>query len=325
MSWVRGEYMGCSELIEAFLAANQYTFASHTLRAYRYDLTTFARLRPDILIHDITESHLHIYLDATDDLTSNTMARRKATLHACFGWAFRQGLLPADPTEKLKTIRIDVRVPRPLTEKQVEAILDVIPQQDLRNRLLLTLLYETGLRIGEALKLHTQQVHLDNQDGGYLQIVDKVTKERVIPLIDASRSVALLRNVLQTLDEGDPLFPGDVSKGGRHRKAINYTTIRKHFERYVDQARSTYSELFDDEKEPITIHRLRHTFATLKLRDGISLASVSMLLGHSSTQTTQYYTRFDLETTKRELINLETAKRELEEARQRKRHWEKRP
>ncbi len=272
--------MGCSELIEAFLAANQYTFASHTLRAYRYDLTTFARLRPDILIHDITESHLHIYLDATDDLTSNTMARRKATLHACFGWAFRQGLLPADPTEKLKTIRIDVRVP---------------------------------------------QVHLDNQDGGYLQIVDKVTKERVIPLIDASRSVALLRNVLQTLDEGDPLFPGDVSKGGRHRKAINYTTIRKHFERYVDQARSTYSELFDDEKEPITIHRLRHTFATLKLRDGISLASVSMLLGHSSTQTTQYYTRFDLETTKRELINLETAKRELEEARQRKRHWEKRP
>ena len=317
--------MGCSELIEAFLAAKQHKFASHTLRAYRYDLTMFARLRPDILIHDITESDLHMYLDATADLTSNTLARRKATLHACFGWAYRQGLLPIDPTATLKAIRIDLRVRRPLTEKQVEAILDVIPRQDLRNRLLLTLLYETGLRIGEALKLHTQQVHLDNQDGGYLQIVDKVTKERVIPLIDASRSVALLWNVLKTLDEGDPLFPGDVSKGGRHRKAINYTTIRKHFERYVDQARSTYPELFDDEKEPITIHRLRHTFAALKLRDGISLASVSMLLGHSSTQTTQYYTRIDLETTKRELINLETAKRELEEARLRKRHWEKLP
>src|SRR6266568_960567 len=282
--WIHGEYMSCNELVEAFLTAKQHTFASHTLRVYRYELTTFAQSYPDLLIHNITESHLRLYLDEKNDLKTNTLVHRKATLHSCFNWAYEQGLLPVDPTAKLEAIPFHMRVPRLLTEKQVEAILDVIPQQDLRNRLLLTLLYETGLRIGEALKLHTQQVHLDNQDGGYLQIVDKVTKERVIPLIDASRSVALLRNVLQTLDEGDPLFPGDVSKGGRHRKAINYTTIRKHFERYVDQARSTYSELFDDEKEPITIHRLRHTFATLKLRDGISLASVSMLLGHSSTQ-----------------------------------------
>jgi integrase/recombinase XerD len=315
MCWVRGEYMGCSELIEAFLAAKQDTFAPHTLRTYRYELSTFARLRPDILIHDITEPQLRLFLDATADLKPNTLARRMATLHSCFDWAYRQGLLPADPTTKLKAMPISVRIPHPLTEKQVEAILDVIPRQDLRNRLLLTLLYETGMRIGEALQLHTQQVHLDNQDGGYIQIVNKVNKERVIPLIDASRSVVLLQEVLKTLDEGDSLFPGDVSKRGRHGEAINYTTIRHHFERYVDQARSTCPELFIDEKEPITINRLRHTFATIKLRDGISLSSVSMLLGHSSTQTTQYYTRIDLE----------TVKRELEEARQRKLQREKLP
>ncbi len=313
--WVRGEYMGCTELIEAFLAAKQYTFAPHTLRVYRYELSTFARLSQDILIRKITVSHLRQYLDAKADLRPNTQARRKSILHACFSWAYRQGLLPADPSAKLEVIPIDVRVPRTLTEKQVEAILDVIPRQDLRNHLLLTLLYETGMRIGEALNLHTHQVHLNDEDGGYLQIVYKVHQERVIPLIDASRSVALLQEVLKTLDEGDPLFSGDVSKGGRHGKAMNYTTIRHHFERYVDQARSTYPKLFIDEKEPITIHRLRHTFATIKLRDGISLSSVSMLLGHSSTQITQYYIKTDLE----------TVKRELKDARQKKLHREKLP
>jgi integrase/recombinase XerD len=305
--------MSSSELIEAFLAAKQHTFSSHTLRAYRYELSTFVQFDPDILIHDITESHLRLYMNATADLKPNTLARRKSTLHSCFGWAYRQGLLPTDPTVKLKAIPIGVRVPHSLTEKQVEAILAVIPQQDLRNRLLLTLLYETGMRIGEALKLHTQQVHLDNEDGGYLQIINKANKERVIPLIDTSRSVMLLQAVLKTLNEGDPLFPGDMSKGGRHLEAINYTTVRYHFERYVDQARSTYPELFVNEEEPITIHRLRHTFATNKLLDGISLSSVSMLLGHSSTQFTQYYIRIDWETVNRELSEARQRKRDRKE------------
>ncbi|SRR6266487_1272251 len=313
--WIHGEYMSCNELVEAFLTAKQHTFASHTLRVYRYELTTFAQSYPDLLIHNITESHLRLYLDEKNDLKTNTLVHRKATLHSCFNWAYEQGLLPVDPTAKLEAIPFHMRVPRLLTEKQVEAILDVIPQQDLRNRLLLTLLYETGIRIGEALKLQIQDVHINHVDGGYLQAVDKGNKKRRIPLIDGSRSVALFQEVLKTLDEGDSLFSGDVNKGGRHGKAMNYTTIRHHFERYVDKARSRYPELFVDEKESITIHQLRHTFATIKLRDGISLSSLSLLLGHSSTQTTQYYTR----------TNLESVKRELAEALERKRQREKPP
>src|SRR5437667_3593305 len=142
ITWIHGGYMSCSELIEAFLAAKQHTFASHTLRAYRHDLTRFAQLHPDIFIHKITESHLRLYLDATDDQKPNTKARRKATLHSCFSWAYKQGLVPSDPTAILEAVPFEVRVPRPLTEKQVEAILNVIPQQELRNRLLLTLLFE---------------------------------------------------------------------------------------------------------------------------------------------------------------------------------------
>ena len=147
-----------------------------------------------------------------------------------------------------------------------------------------------------------QQVHLNDLDGDYLRVVDKKgNKERVIPLIDASHSVALLREVLKTLNGVGPLFRGDVSKGGRHGEAINYNTIWYHFERYVDQARSTHPERFVDEHEPITINRLRHTYATNKLRDGISFLTVSKLLGHTNPQMTLRYAKTDLEMIKREL------------------------
>src|SRR5207248_1710575 len=150
---------------------------------------------------------------------------------------------------------------------------------------------------------------LNDLDGGYLRIVGKGNKERVIPLIDASCSVALFRRVLKTLGGVGPLFSGDVRKGERYGEALDYGTVRYHFERYVGQARSTRPEHFANEHEPITIHRLRHTYATFKLRDGVSLPSVRKLLEHKNLQTTLRYTEIDLETIKRELV----------EARQRKR------
>jgi site-specific recombinase XerD len=301
--------MEWTELIEAFLAANSYAFSFNTRRAYRYDLMACAQLLGSIPIAEITVSHLRQFLDATTDLAPTTLARRKAALCSCFGWAYQQDLLTADPTAKLEAIAIGEHSPRPLTEKQVEMIFAIIPRKALRNRLLLMLLYETGMRIGEALSLQVQQVHLNDLDGGYLRIVGKGNKERVIPLIDASHSVALLRKLLKTMSGVGPLFRGDVCKGGRYGEAIDYSTIWYHFERYVEQARSNHPEHFANEQEPITLHRLRHTYATLKLRDGVSLPSVRKLLGHKNLQTTLRYTEIDLETLKRELV----------EARQRKR------
>lgn len=306
--------MDWTELIDAFLSAKRLTLAPNTRRAYRYDLQACAHLLNDVPISEITVSHLRFLLDASLDLAPTTLARRKAALHSCFNWAYQQNLLLADPTAKLEAIPVGERDPRPLTEKQVEAILAAIPRYDLRNRLLLTLLYETGMRVGEALGLQVHQVHLNDLDGGYLRVVGKGNKERVIPLIDAGRSVALLRKLLK-LQGGvvaagaagaagtvGPLFRGDVRKGGRYGEALDYSTLWYHFERYVKHAQSTHPELFASEHEPITLHRLRHTYATIKLRDGVSLPSVRKLLGHKNIQTTLRYTEIDLETVKRELV-----------------------
>jgi site-specific recombinase XerD len=120
------ETMDLIELTEAFLAAKCHGFSPNTRRAYRYDLVACARLLPTIPLTEITVSHLRLFLDATADLAPTTVARRKAALRSCFGWAYQQELLPADPSAKL------------------EAILAAIPRHDLRNRLLVTLLYETA-------------------------------------------------------------------------------------------------------------------------------------------------------------------------------------
>src|SRR5436305_2559184 len=186
--------MDLTELIEAFFAAKQHTFASNTRRAYRYDLMACAQVLSTLPVREITVSHLRLFLDATTDLAPTTLARRKAALRSCFRWAYQQDLLPADPTAKLEAIPIGERDPRPLTEKQVEAILAAIPRQELRNRLLFTLLFETGMRVGEALGLQVQHMHLNDLDGGYLRIVGKGNKERVIPLIDASHSARCCGN-----------------------------------------------------------------------------------------------------------------------------------
>jgi hypothetical protein len=88
---------------------------------------------------------------ATADLAPSTLARRQATLRSFFGWAFRNDVVAADPTGKLEPIKVPQWDPRPLMEAQVEAILAVIPIAEKRNRLFFILLYETGMRVGEAL------------------------------------------------------------------------------------------------------------------------------------------------------------------------------
>lgn len=289
------------ELATQFLDGNQNNFLPNTRRAYGYDLRQFARAFPDLAVEDITVQHLRAILNATAELAPTTLARRQATLRSCFAWAYRNDKVAADPTGKLDPVKVPEREPRPLTEDQVEAILAAIPAADKRNKLLFTMLYETGMRVGEALSIHVQHVSLNDVDGGFIRIIGKGDKERIVPLIDAPRTVRLMREYLKKLGSVGPVFRGDIKTGGRAGEAVDYTTILYHFERYLDAAREAQPTAFAGEAEPITIHRFRHTFGTFRLRDGVSLPSVRKLMGHKNIQTTLRYAGSDMETIKREL------------------------
>ena len=301
--------MTLNELAQAFLAANKSRLSRNTLRAYGYDLGLLARELPDITTEEITLAHLRAFLQVAAELTPSTLARRQATLRSCFAWAYKNDLLPADPTVKLEPVRLPERDPRPLTAEQVEALLAVIPTAEKRNRLLLALLYETGIRVGEALGILVPHVHLNEVDGGYLRVIGKGERERIVPLIDAPRTVRLLRETLKSLSAVGPLFRGDPRKGGSAGEALDYTTLYYHFERYLEIVRQNKPALFESEHETITIHRLRHTYATQKLRDGIPLPSVRKLMGHKNIQTTLRYAETDLETIKQQLVEARKRRR----------------
>lgn len=301
--------MRIAELADSFLTANLHTLRPNTRLAYGYDLDLFQRSFPDIAIGDITTQHLRAFLHAAADLAPSTVARRQATLRSCFRWAYRNDLLLADPTAKLDPVKIPERDPRPLTEEQVNALLAVIPATDRRNRLLFTLLYETGMRVGEALDIAIAHIALNAVDGGTIRIVGKGNKERVIPLIDAPRTLRLLRATLKHGSTTGPLFRGEQKKGGHPGDAVHRTTVFYHFERYVAGARERHAAVFAGETQPITIHRLRHTYATVKLRDGVSLPALRKLMGHKNLQTTLRYAETDLESIKQELVEARRRRR----------------
>jgi integrase/recombinase XerD len=300
--------MRLEDLTDTFLEAQSRRLSANTRRAYGYDFGLLARTFPDLKAEEITVEHLRAFLLAAGDLAPSSLARRRAALRALFGWAFQNDYLPADPTSRLDPIKVPLREPRPLTEDQVEAILRVIPRDEKRNRLLFTLLAETGMRVGEALNLHAPDIRLDDRDGGYIRVIGKGDQERIIPLIDAPQTVRLAREMLRQSSIG-PVFRGNPRKGGRSGEPLDYTTVLYHFEQYVSQAQVKHPEFFKDEIEPITIHRLRHSYATQKLRDGVSLPSVRKLLGHKNIQTTMRYVETDLDTVKRELLEARRRKR----------------
>ncbi len=254
--------MRLDELAAAFLSAKLHTFRPNTRRAYRTDLTLFARSFPAVDTADLTAAHLQAFLAAAADRAPTTLARRRSALRSCFAWAYVNDLVPSDPTGHLDKIALPHRDLRPLTIDEVEALLAAIPPQAPRNRLLFTLLYETGMRVGEALAVHSGDVHLNDRDGGYIRVVGKGNRERIVPLIDAPRSLRLLRSRMKQAGQLGPLFHGDVAKGGSLTMPLDYTTVYYHFERYLAAAKQARPQVFAADPDPITIHRLRHTYAT---------------------------------------------------------------
>ncbi len=137
--------MRLDELAAAFLSAKLHTFRPNTRRAYRTDLTLFARSVPAVDTADLTAAHLRAFLAAAADRAPTTLARHRSALRSCFSWAYVKDLVPSDPTGHLDKIALPRRDPRPLTTAEAEALLAAIPPQSPRNRRLFTLLYETGM------------------------------------------------------------------------------------------------------------------------------------------------------------------------------------
>jgi integrase/recombinase XerD len=258
--------------------------SANTLAAYRRDLTMFAdwlQGQADRSIEQAQETDLLAYVahrHAGSKATSSN--RRLSVFKRFYRWALREHVCAADPTLRMANAKQAVRVPKTLSEAQVEALLqapDVQTSLGLRDRAMLELIYASGLRVSELVTLKTVEVGLAE---GVLRVMGKGAKERLVPFGQEAES--WLRGYLA--DARSAILKGQTShalfitaRGAGMTRQMFWKLIKQ----YAVRAGIT---------APLSPHTLRHAFATHLLNHGADLRAVQMLLGHADISTTTIYT-----------------------------------
>ena len=255
-----------------------------TLAAYRRDLALYAAWlqaqggRP---LTDSRESDLLAFMAERHASTRASTANRRLTVFKrYFRWAVREHLVAADPTLKLLAARQPLRLPKTLSEAQVEALLaapDPAQPLGLRDRAMLELMYASGLRVTELVLLKTVQLGLGE---GVVRVLGKGARERLVPFGDEAhawlqRYLAQARPAILDGQTSEALF---VTRRGAGMTRQMFWRIVK---RQAAAAGIT---------APLSPHTLRHAFATHLLNHGADLRAVQMLLGHADIGTTTIYT-----------------------------------
>jgi len=259
--------------------------SKNTLSAYRTDLSLFAQwLETGHGIGPFTASdhHVQAWLAQEHHRTSaTTLNRRLSTLRRFYQWALRMNLASADPCLAIESARQPMRIPKTLSENQVEALLaapDVSTPLGIRDRAMLETLYATGLRVSELVSLGVLDVDLNQ---GVLRVAHgKGDKARIVPLGgEASHWIDhYLKEARPALLRARPDQALFITIRGT---AMSRQMFWKLVEKYAQRA---------EVRAPISPHVLRHAFATHLLNHGADLRVVQLLLGHSDISTTQIYT-----------------------------------
>jgi integrase/recombinase XerD len=255
----------------------------NTLDAYRRDLallgTWLGGQGKNVL--QANEADLNGYFAHRHSQTRATTANRRLTVFKrFFRWALRERQIGVDPTVRMQAARQPLRVPKTLTQAQVEALLDA-PDIDtalgLRDRAMLELMYASGLRVSELVTLKTWNVGMNE---GVLRVLGKGGKERLVPFGQVAQQwlESYLRDARTAIlgrQQTDDLFV--TARGSGMTRVMFWMIVKK----YALVAGIT---------TPLSPHTLRHAFATHLLNHGADLRVVQLLLGHADISTTTIYT-----------------------------------
>ena len=263
-----------SSLMTDFLAELAHANRSrHTCRAYATDLAQFSAFYRGP-VGGITAEVIRGFEATLERLRPASRARKQAALASFLDWAHRQGHVASDPMALVERVDRDPPRPRSLGRKPVEAMLRMIPTAQRRDRLLFRLIFETGLRVSEALGLHLEDLDLTTDDE-HLNVLGKGGRRRTV-LLDDARLVGQLRAYLrQTGYRHGPLFRAEKNGRGGH---LRYQSVQERWAGYCARAGVR-----------CTLHQLRHTHATELVNGGVSLATIRKRLGHENLQTTLRY------------------------------------
>jgi integrase/recombinase XerD len=260
--------------------------ARNTLESYRRDLRLFGTW---LAAHggalaganeaDVLGYFAHRHRDGRRTRAA-TQARLASSLKRFYQFLVREHRIAADPTLNLEPPKRPPRFPRTLTEADVEALLeapDVETPLGLRDRAMLELLYATGLRVSELVRLKPGEVSLDM---GVVRVFGKGGKERLVPLGEEAagwlvRYQRAARGAILKGRAADEVFV--TPRGAGMTRQAFWQIVRRHGARAIPGRK-------------LSPHTLRHAFATHLLNHGADLRVVQLLLGHADISTTQIYT-----------------------------------
>ncbi len=267
-------------------------FSPHTLTAYQIDLNQFSKflaLQFEIeqfteVTHPIVRSWIVSMMDLK--LSTRTINRKITVLKTYFRFLIKSGLVSDNPMTKVVSPKTSKRLPVYVEKSAMEKLLVEIKFEEgfegARDRLILELFYNTGMRLAELINI--KEVDFDTYNST-IKVLGKRNKERIIPVSSAlgnqiKQYLALLNAKFSASEKDENLFLNN--KGKKPGPKFVYSIVN----RYLSQVTTL------EKKSP---HVLRHTFATHMLNNGADINAVKELLGHSSLAATQVYTHNTIE------------------------------
>jgi len=298
--------MDTGALVDEFLRhlRTERRLSPHTVSAYTGDIRRFAGFlsREGIGVNDFGRTHLLKYLvhlreevpagkGGTEKgggrkrgMAARSAARNVSSLRSFYRFLAREGAVQGNPVAEVRAPRIGRPLPKYLTVTQVARLLDA-PDRTLegaRDRAMLMLMYASGLRASELVTLRMENV---DRAAGFLRVLGKGAKERVVPVADRA-----LEDLATYLAGARPAF---LKK--RVSSALFLSKRGKSITRQTLWNRIRHWALIAGIDERISPHTLRHSFAGHLLAGGADLRAVQAMLGHADIATTQIYTHVTAE------------------------------
>lgn len=284
--------------------SDQRQLSEHTVTAYRRDLTDLREFlteylgTPDWAWREVDRLSLRSFMGAClrRGLSKRTVGRKLSAVRGFFGHLQLEDRVPANPARAVRAPKMEKRLPGHLTRSDVDAIFSVAENRAAENTLagtrgllILELLYGSGLRLSELQGLDLSDLDLA---GEQVKVRGKGRKERIVPV--TRRALQALRRYearrIEVIESGGR--PGEPeallvnARGGRLSRRSIQRTVRDYLERAASD-------------QDLSVHSLRHSFATHLLDAGADLLAVKELLGHVSLSTTQIYTHTSRERLKK--------------------------
>ena len=255
--------------------------SNNTKDAYKRDLISFSNYLSNKDISKINSSDIKSYIKHLNDIKDKdrTIARKIVSVRTFFDYLMMNKIIKENPCEKIESPKLRKSLPKVLSIEDVNKLLSLKANTPLeyRNKAMIELMYDAGLRVSELVNLEVNNINLKDC---YVRCFGKGKKERIVPLGDIA---------IEVLDKYINIYRDSLLKG--------YFTDKLFISSYGKGiTRQGFFKILKSEAKKAGItkefspHTLRHSFATHLLEYGADLSSISELLGHENIKTTQIYT-----------------------------------